>query len=83
MDELAIVPGTNLQFTMDTATLTSGSGYTVKVFQAGVTYDQYLGDLDKQLLYNLKDKANKMNKYPGLRVGSVEEINNNAGNWEN
>ena len=82
VDDLRNVPGANVQFTMDTATLTSGSGYTVKVFQFGVQYDDYLGDLDKQLVYNLKDKAEKMNKYPGLRVGSVEEINNNAGNWE-
>ena len=62
--------------------LTSGSGYTVKVFQCGVLYDDYLGDLNKQEVYNLKDKASKMGKYAGLRVGSVEEINNNAGNWE-
>ena len=82
VDDLRNVPGANVQFTMDTATLTSGSGYTVKVFQCGVQYDDYLGDLDKQLVYNLKDKAEKMNKYPGLRVGSVEEINNNAGNRE-
>ena len=82
VDDLRNVPGANVQFTMDTATLTSGSGYTVKVFQCGVQYDDYLGDLDKQLVYNLKGKAEKMNKYPGLRVGSVEEINNNAGNWE-
>ena len=82
VDDLANVPGTSVKFSMDTATLTSGSGYTVKVFQCGVQYDDYLGDLDKQLVYNLKDKAEKMNKYPGLRVGSVEEINNNAGNWE-
>ena len=82
VDDLRNVPGANVQFTMDTATLTSGSGYTVKVFQCDVQYDDYLGDLDKQLVYNLKDKAEKMNKYPGLRVGSVEEINNNAGNWE-
>ena len=82
VDDLRNVPGANVQFTMDTATLTSGSGYTVKVFQCGVQYDDYLGDLDKQLVYNLKDKAEKMDKYPGLRVGSVEEINNNAGNWE-
>ena len=82
VDDLRNVPGANVQFTMDTATLTSGSGYTVKVFQCGVQYDDYLGDLDKQLVYNLKDKAEKMNKYPGLRVGSVEEINTNAGNWE-
>ena len=82
VDDMRNVPGANVQFSMDTATLTSGSGYTVKVFQCGVLYDDYLGDLDKQLVYNLKDKAEKMNKYQGLRVGSVEEINNNAGNWE-
>ena len=82
VDDLRNVPGANVQFTMDTATLTSGSGYTVKVFQCGVLYDYYLGDLNKQEVYNLKDKASKMGKYAGLRVGSVEEINNNAGNWE-
>lgn len=81
--DLENVPGTNVKFTMDTATLTSGSGYTVKVFQAGVLFDDYLGDLNPQLVYNMKDKATKMNKYPGLRVGSTTEINNNAGNWEN
>ncbi len=80
VDDLRNVPGANVQFTMDTATLTSGSGYTVKVFQCGVLYDDYLGDLNKQEVYNLKDKASKMGKYAGLRVGSVEEINNNAGN---
>lgn len=82
VDDLANVPGTSIQFSMDTATLTSGSGYTVKVFEAGVKYDDYLGDLNKQLLINLKDKASKLEKYPGLRVGSLTEINNNAGNWE-
>ena len=82
VDDMRNVPGANVQFSMDTATLTSGSGYTVKVFQCGVLYDDYLGDLNKQEVYNLKDKASKMGKYAGLRVGSVEEINNNAGNWE-
>ncbi|MDR2765707.1 MAG: hypothetical protein LBB90_11840 [Tannerella sp.] len=84
VDSLAIVPVANVKafFSMDTATLLSSSGYTVKVFESGVKYDTYLGDLNRQLLINLKDKANKLEKYDGLRVGSVTEINNNAGNWE-
>ena len=82
VDDLANVPGAGIKFTMDTATLTSGSGYTVKVFEAGVKYNDYLGDLDKQLVVNLNDKAEKLGKYEGLRVGSLTEINNNAGNWE-
>jgi len=70
-------------FDLDTNTLTSpNSGYTVPVFQASVSYDVYLGDLDKQSLINIKDKVKKMNRFSGLRVGSVTEINNNAGNWE-
>lgn len=82
VDAIRMVPGTNVQFSMDTASLTSGSGYTIHVFEAGVKYDDYLGDLNKQLVFNLKDRAAKLDKYPGLRVGSLTEINNNAGNWE-
>ena len=69
-------------FKMDTATLTSGSGYQIKVFVCEVPFASYLRDMDAQLTYNLIDKAQKQNKFPGLRVGSLEEINNNAGNWE-
>jgi hypothetical protein len=77
------VPGfENSTFLLDTATISSSSGYTVPVFEACVPYDVYLGDLDPQLLFNLKDKMKKMNRYLGLRVGSITEINNNAGNWE-
>lgn len=83
VSDLRNVPGTQVQFFMDTATLTSASGYTIKVFEASVKYNEYLGDLDQQLLFNLNDKAEKQDKFPGLRVGSLTEINNNAGNWEN
>ena len=80
---MAKVPGfENYEFEIDTATLTSPSGYIVPVFVAAVPYEVYLGDLNKQLLINLKDKTGKLKRYQGLRVGSVTEINNNAGNWE-
>jgi len=84
VSSLAYIPieGINAKFDMDTATISSGSGYTVKVFEASVPYDTYLGDLATQELINLKDKVAKMGKFAGLRVGSVTEINNNAGNWE-
>jgi hypothetical protein len=80
--DMRFVPGTRTPFTMDTATLFSGTGYTVKVFECGVLYNDYLGDLDPQLLYNMNHQAEVYEKYPGLRVGSLTEINNNAGNWE-
>jgi hypothetical protein len=83
VDIISKVPGfENESFSLDTATLSSPSGYTVPVFEAGVLYEVYLKDLDRQLLINLKDKTTKLNRFLGLRVGSVTEINNNAGNWE-
>lgn len=84
VDSLRYVPNIpNAQFAMDTASITSSSGYTIKVFEAGVPYDTYLGDLDKQQVANLKDMAQKLDRYPGMRVGSLTEVNNYAGNWEN
>jgi hypothetical protein len=70
------------EFSMDTVTLTSGSGYEIKVFECGILYQDYLKGLNTQLTYNIIDKASKQGKFPGLRVGSLQEINNNAGNWE-
>jgi len=80
---IGTVPGFSPEsFTLDTATISSPSGYTVPVFQSTVSYDVYLQGLDHQLVVNLKDKQKKLNRFLGLRVGSIEEINNNAGNWE-
>lgn len=84
VDSLRFVPTIpNAQFAMDTASITSSSGYTIKVFEAGVPYTTYLGDLDKQQVANLIDMAEKLERYPGMRVGSLTEVNNYAGNWEN
>ena len=30
----------------------------------------------------MNDEAQTIGKYPGLKVGSLVEFNNNAGNWE-
>jgi len=76
------LPDEKLEFSMDTATLISASGYEIKVFESAVKYEDYLRGLDPQLRYNIIDKAEKQEKFPGLRVGSLTEVNNNAGNWE-
>jgi hypothetical protein len=82
-DSLRFVPfGNGAQFTMETRSDTTKSGAPLNLFQAEVDYDVYLNDLNHQELVNLKDIQSKLNKYCGLRVGSIEEPNNNAGNWE-
>ena len=57
-------------------------GIRVPLFEVTAPYQSYLSDLDRQEMLNLIDKARQMDKYAGLRVGSVEAPNNNAGNWE-
>ncbi len=58
------------------------TGITVPLFEAAAPYDYYLNDLNRQELINLKDKKEKLGMYLGLKVGSIVEPNNNAGNWE-
>lgn len=82
-DSLAFVPyGNGAKFEMAVRKDTTKSGAPLNLFQAQVSYDVYLKDLDKQQLINLKDTQEKLGKYCGLRVGDIEQPNNNAGNWE-
>ena len=61
---------------------TTKSGAPLNLFQAQTPYETYLGGLNTQELANLKDLQTKLGKYCGLRVGDIEQPNNNAGNWE-
>ena len=82
-DSLRYVPfGNGTQFEMASRQDTTKSGAPLNLFQAQTPYETYIGDLDKQLLINLKDVQTKLGKYCGLRVGDIEQPNNNAGNWE-
>jgi len=60
----------------------TGSGIVVPVFEAKAHNNTILKGLDRQMIINLNEESRINNKYPGLKVGSLEEVNNNAGNWE-
>jgi len=76
------VPGEPSEFHLGQTIITTGSGIKVPVFEARAHNNIILRGLDEQLLINLNDSRRTNDKYPGLRVGSLEEANNNAGNWE-
>ena len=56
-------------------------GLKVAVFEAKTPYKTYLWDLDQQRVNNLKAEQEDLSKYPGLKVGSMDEPSLN-GNWE-
>ncbi len=58
------------------------SGIEIPLFEATMSYDDLLKGLDRQLVVNLKAEKEDMGQYPGLKVGDINNPNNNAGNWE-
>ncbi|WP_321343893.1 hypothetical protein [uncultured Draconibacterium sp.] len=76
------VPGEPTEFHLGATIITTGSGIKVPVFEAKAHNNVILRGLDEQLIINLNDQRRTNEKYPGLKVGSLVETNNNAGNWE-
>ena len=58
------------------------SGVDIPLFEAMMPYDILLKGLDRQLIVNLKAEKEDMGRYPGYKVGDINNPNNNAGNWE-
>ena len=82
-DSMRFVPfGNGAEFEMATRSDTTKSGAPLNLFQAQTPYETYLLGVNNQELANLKDIQSKLGKYCGLRVGDIEQPNNNAGNWE-
>lgn len=83
IDSLRFVPFTDgYEFELGAGEILTGSKVRVRVFEAKVPYDILLAGLDPQLIINYKEEREKITGYPGLKVGSLEETTNNAGNWE-
>ena len=58
------------------------SGVDVPLFEAQMPYWSILKGMDRQQIVNLVAEREDTGRYPGLMVGSIENANNNAGNWE-
>ncbi|WP_018339614.1 MULTISPECIES: hypothetical protein [Butyricimonas] len=87
IDEIRYVPFTKRkhEFLMGTNMIWTESNIEVPVFEARVNnmiifedmFDEY-GDA----ILEENGERKRLQKYPGLKVGSVQEANNNVGNWE-
>jgi len=83
VDSMRYVPySEGYEFEMGAGEVLTASKVKVNVFEAKAHNNILYKDLDRQLVINLNDEARKIERYPGLKVGSLVEANNNAGNWE-
>lgn len=82
-DSLKYVPYSNgVVFEMATSCDTTKSGTAQWLFEARTPYETYLTGVNDQEMHNLISNQKKLGRYCGLKVGDVEQPNNNAGNWE-
>jgi hypothetical protein len=57
------------------------SGIRVSVYEIKAHYSSFLKGLDRQLVINLIKSKEDIERYPGLKIGSMEEPSTD-GNWE-
>ncbi|MBS9768835.1 MAG: hypothetical protein KGV44_15035 [Flavobacteriaceae bacterium] len=88
IEELRYLPlkGKQITFELQAKELPTESGLPVPVYEAKVHYNVLLEDL-RNGKYNEEYRAdtmelNRLKKYIGLKIGSMEEANDGAGNWE-
>ena len=83
VDSLQYVPyAPGHKFTLGAGEIETGSKVKVQVFEAKVPNSVLLHGMDEQLVANFNDERIKLTGYAGLKVGSLTEATNNAGNWE-
>ncbi len=82
IDSLAFIPFSGGARTEMEAIVKTVSGVQVPLFEARMPYKALCKGLDNQLRINLDAERRDQNKYEGLQVGSINQPNNNAGNWE-
>ena len=82
IDSISFIPFSGGKRVEMDAVVRKVSGIEIPLFEARMPYDYLLSGLDRQLVVNLKAEKEDMGQYTGLKVGDIENPNNNAGNWE-
>lgn len=84
--QLRFIPTTDNKalFIMDAGVITTESKVVIPVVECRAPYKAFLDTINyRQEVINLiDDEKNNFNRYPGVKFGSMESGNNEAGNWE-
>ncbi|MBR3793283.1 MAG: hypothetical protein IKK27_05030 [Alistipes sp.] len=86
IQDLRWIPYTDnkVEFILEAAKVMTGANVLVPVVECRAPYKLYLDTVAyRQNIINLiDDRVNNFNAYAGLKFGSMEGSNNEAGNWE-
>ncbi len=83
---LRYIPGTDnkAQFIMEAGIITTESKVVIPVVECRAPYKAFLDTVTfrQEIINKIDDDVNNFNRYPGVKFGSMEAGNNEAGNWE-
>ena len=86
VEQLRYIPGTDdkAQYIMEAGIITTESKVVIPIVECRAPYKMFLDTVAyRQEIINLiDDEENNFNRYPGVKFGSMEAGNNEAGNWE-
>ncbi len=86
VEQLRFIPGTDnkAQYIMEAGLIATESKVVIPVVECRAPYKMFLDTVEfRQEFINLvDDQVNNFNRYPGVKFGSMEAGNNEAGNWE-
>ena len=86
VENLRYIPFTNnqVEFYLEAGEAATGSTMVLPVIECRAPYKTYLDTVEyRQNVINLiDDRVNNFGQYAGLKFGSMEGSNNEAGNWE-
>ena len=86
VEQLRYIPGTDdkAQYIMEAGIITTESKVVIPVVECRAPYKAFLDTVAyRQEVINLIDEEqNNFNRYPGVKFGSMDSGNNEAGNWE-
>lgn len=86
VENFRFIPGTGnkAQFIMEAGIITTESKVVIPVVECRAPYKAFLDTVAyRQEVINLIDEEqNNFNRYPGIKFGSMDSGNNEAGNWE-
>ena len=86
VENFRFIPGTGnkAQFIMEAGIITTESKVVIPVVECRAPYKAFLDTVTyRQEVINLIDEEqNNFNRYPGVKFGSMDSGNNEAGNWE-
>ena len=86
VEDLRYIPTTDkqAQFIMEAGIITTESKVVIPVVECRAPYKAFLDTVAyRQEVINLIDEEqNNFNRYPGVKFGSMDSGNNEAGNWE-